>query len=71
MYIALGPHGNTSCTFPSTVVHNGMFQYEGSQVGHWVSLKQPVQLIRGLNELTLLSEIVGLQVFHIFYSFLN
>uniref|UniRef100_A0A0E0J9N6 Beta-galactosidase n=1 Tax=Oryza nivara TaxID=4536 RepID=A0A0E0J9N6_ORYNI len=33
----------------------------GSQVGHWVSLKQPIQLVEGLNELTLLSEIVGLQ----------
>ncbi|VAI30164.1 unnamed protein product [Triticum turgidum subsp. durum] len=33
----------------------------GSQVGHWVSLKQPVQFVQGLNKLTLLSEIVGLQ----------
>uniref|UniRef100_A0A0E0MLX9 Beta-galactosidase n=1 Tax=Oryza punctata TaxID=4537 RepID=A0A0E0MLX9_ORYPU len=33
----------------------------GSQVGHWVSLKQPIQLVEGLNEVTLLSEIVGLQ----------
>lgn len=45
------------------------FQYEGSQVGHWVSLKQPIQLVEGLNELTLLSEIVGLQVFE--FSFLE
>lgn len=47
-------------------VHNGIFQYEGSQVGHWVSLKQPVQFVQGLNKLTLLSEIVGLQVFRNF-----
>lgn len=33
----------------------------GSKVGHWVSLNQPLQLVQGLNELTLLSEIVGLQ----------
>ncbi|RCV18459.1 hypothetical protein SETIT_3G302400v2 [Setaria italica] len=33
----------------------------GSKVGHWVSLNQPVQLVQGPNELTLLSEIVGLQ----------
>ncbi|KAG8048450.1 hypothetical protein GUJ93_ZPchr0009g1307 [Zizania palustris] len=33
----------------------------GSQVGQWVSLKQPIQLVGGVNELTLLSEIVGLQ----------
>nr|CAB3461994.1 unnamed protein product [Digitaria exilis] len=33
----------------------------GSKVGHWVSLNQPVELVQGLNKLTLLSEIVGLQ----------
>ncbi|KAL6644112.1 hypothetical protein ACP70R_018878 [Stipagrostis hirtigluma subsp. patula] len=33
----------------------------GSKVGKWVSLNQQVQLVEGLNELTLLSEIVGLQ----------
>ncbi|XP_062204504.1 beta-galactosidase 15 isoform X1 [Phragmites australis] len=33
----------------------------GSKVGKWVSLNQPVQLVQGLNELALLSEIVGIQ----------
>jgi hypothetical protein len=44
------------------IIHSFIFQYEGSKVGHWVSLNQPLQLVQGLNELTLLSEIVGLQV---------
>ncbi|WVZ89352.1 LOW QUALITY PROTEIN: hypothetical protein U9M48_035772 [Paspalum notatum var. saurae] len=33
----------------------------GSKVGHWVMLNQSLQLVQGLNELTLLSETVGLQ----------
>ncbi|TVU50514.1 hypothetical protein EJB05_01887 [Eragrostis curvula] len=33
----------------------------GSKVGKWVSLNQSIQLDKGVNELTLLSEIVGLQ----------
>jgi len=41
----------------------------GSKVGHWVSLNQPVHLVQGPNELTLLSEIVGLQVFQILLYF--
>ncbi|KAJ1265263.1 hypothetical protein BS78_08G064900 [Paspalum vaginatum] len=34
----------------------------GSKVGHWVMLNQSLQLVQGLNELTLLSETVGLQI---------
>ncbi|XP_077228224.1 beta galactosidase 9 isoform X2 [Tasmannia lanceolata] len=36
-------------------------QLAGSAVGHWVRVEQPVQLVRGYNELAILSETVGLQ----------
>nr|CAB3465799.1 unnamed protein product [Digitaria exilis] len=47
-YVKLGPMQEVCTNF-------------GSKVGHWVSLNQPVELVQGLNKLTLLSEIVGLQ----------
>lgn len=35
---------------------------EGSHVGRWVRVEQPVDLVQGYNELAILSETVGLQV---------
>lgn len=38
------------------------FENEGSVTGRWVKAVQPVQFRRGFNDLTLLSQTVGLQV---------
>ncbi|KAL6342791.1 hypothetical protein AAG906_016626 [Vitis piasezkii] len=34
---------------------------EGSVIGHWVKVVQPIQLLQGYNDLVLLSQTVGLQ----------
>ncbi|KAF7133046.1 hypothetical protein RHSIM_Rhsim09G0058800 [Rhododendron simsii] len=41
---------------------------EGSKVGHWVKVEQPIQLKQGYNDLVLLSETVGLQNYGAFYE---
>lgn len=38
------------------------YESEGSKVGRWVKMVQPINLLQGKNELVLLSETVGLQV---------
>jgi hypothetical protein len=38
------------------------FKREGSVIGHWVKVVQPVQFVQGYNDLVLLSQTVGLQV---------
>lgn len=38
------------------------FQSEGSVIGHWVEVVQPVEFQSGYNDLILLSQTVGLQV---------
>lgn len=39
-----------------------VFGSEGSVIGHWVKVVQPIQLLQGYNDLVLLSQTVGLQV---------
>lgn len=35
---------------------------EGSVIGHWVKVVQPVRFLKGYNDLLLLTQTVGLQV---------
>lgn len=38
------------------------FFIEGSVIGHWVKVEQPVKFLKGYNDLVLLTQTVGLQV---------
>lgn len=41
------------------------FMGEGSAKGHWIKVVQSIHLMQGYNDIALLSETVGLQVFYL------
>lgn len=48
--------------------HFILFFIEGSVIGHWVKVVQPVRFLKGYNDLLLLTQTVGLQVKNLVFS---